>query len=250
MKTTKQLARELGILRERKLSKTSDDRNKEKKLFQEFDYLIVIDFESTCWERDKTKTQEIIEFPAVLLNTKTGQVESEFHYYVQPQEHPTLSAFCHELTGISQVQVEDGIPLSLCLRKFCQWIHGLWQERSIRLLGDRVTDSGDRAVSLAAIVTWSDWDLGVCLHYELRRKQIAKAPCFNQWIDLRAKYTKFYGRKPKGLNGALQDVGIEFEGRQHSGLDDSRNTAMLAWRMIRDGCVLSITKSLGSVRYT
>ena len=28
---------------------------------------------------------------------------------------------------------------------------------------------------------------------------------------------KFYGRKPKGLNGALQDVGIEFKGRQHSG---------------------------------
>ena len=35
----------------------------------------------------------------------------------------------------------------------------------------------------------SDWDLGVCLHYELRRKQIPKALCFNQWIDLRATYT-------------------------------------------------------------
>lgn len=44
-----------------------------------------------------------VEFPAVLLNTSTGDIESEFHTYVQPQEHPTLSEFCTELTGITQV---------------------------------------------------------------------------------------------------------------------------------------------------
>lgn len=31
------------------------------------------------------------------------------------------------------------------------------------------------------------------------------------------------------------------------GLDDSRNTAQLAARMMRDGCVMKITKSLGRV---
>ncbi|XP_071671235.1 ERI1 exoribonuclease 2 isoform X4 [Patagioenas fasciata] len=54
----------------------------------------------------------------------------------------------------------------------------------------------------------------------------------------------FYNRKPKGLSGALQDLGIAFAGREHSGLDDSRNTARLAWRLICDGCVLKVTKSL------
>lgn len=44
-----------------------------------------------------------VEFPAVLLNTSTGEIESEFHTYVQPQEHPVLSEFCTELTGITQV---------------------------------------------------------------------------------------------------------------------------------------------------
>ena len=39
----------------------------------------------------------------MLLNTQTGQVESEFQYYVQPCEHPVLSDFCNELTGITQV---------------------------------------------------------------------------------------------------------------------------------------------------
>ena len=47
--------------------------------------------------------QQLVEFPAVLLNTATGEVECEFQYYVQPSEHPRLSSFCTELTGISQV---------------------------------------------------------------------------------------------------------------------------------------------------
>lgn len=45
----------------------------------------------------------LVEFPAVLLSTATGEIESEFHAYVQPQEHPVLSEFCTELTGIKQV---------------------------------------------------------------------------------------------------------------------------------------------------
>lgn len=92
----------------------------------------MIDFESTCWKEKNAHSQEIskslfwitrlvslllsvtsipkqfslcaVEFPAVLLNTKTGEVESEFHTYVQPQEHPVLSDFCTELTGITQVE--------------------------------------------------------------------------------------------------------------------------------------------------
>uniref|UniRef100_A0A4W5R602 GRF-type domain-containing protein n=1 Tax=Hucho hucho TaxID=62062 RepID=A0A4W5R602_9TELE len=93
----------------------------------------------------------------------------------------------------------------------------------------------------------SDWDLGVCLLYECKRKQLHKPAVLNNWIDLRATYRLFYNRKPKGLNGALQDLGIQFSGREHSGLDDARNTAHLAWRMMRDGCLMKITRSLERV---
>lgn len=44
-----------------------------------------------------------VEFPAVLLNTSNGDIEDEFHYYVQPQENPVLSEFCKDFTGITQV---------------------------------------------------------------------------------------------------------------------------------------------------
>ncbi|XP_037670596.1 ERI1 exoribonuclease 2 isoform X6 [Choloepus didactylus] len=240
---TKRLARRLGLIRTKSIAPTSGnrERNKSKQLF---DYLIVIDFESTCWNDGKHHHgQEIIEFPAVLLNTSTGEIECEFHAYVQPQEHPVLSEFCIELTGIKQVQVDEGVPLKICLSQFCKWINKIQQQKKI-VFATGVSDHSTSEVKLCAFVTWSDWDLGVCLEYECKRKQLLKPVFLNSWIDLRATYKLFYRRKPKGLSGALQEVGIEFSGREHSGLDDSRNTANLAWKMIRDGCLMKITRSL------
>ncbi|EHB13210.1 Exonuclease domain-containing protein 1, partial [Heterocephalus glaber] len=240
------ICRQLGLIRRKSITPASENlgRSKSKQLY---DYLIVIDFESTCWNDGKHhNNQEIIEFPAVLLNTSTGEIESEFHAYVQPQEHPVLSEFCMELTGIKQAQIDEGVPLKICLSQFCKWIHKIQQEKKI-VFTPGVSDPSTSEVKLCAFVTWSDWDLGVCLEYECKRKQLLKPVFLNSWIDLRATYKLFYRRKPKGLSGALQEVGIEFSGREHSGLDDSRNTALLAWKMIRDGCLMKITRCLKQV---
>lgn len=90
-------------------------------LDQLFDYLIVLDFEATCWgspEEQQGHAQEIsqcclhdtastymviVELPAVLLNLATHEVEETFHSYVQPVHDQQLSKFCMSLTGISQV---------------------------------------------------------------------------------------------------------------------------------------------------
>ncbi|NWW84101.1 ERI2 exoribonuclease, partial [Rhynochetos jubatus] len=210
---------------------------------QRFRYLIVVDFEATCWRDAGRRGPEIIEFPAVLLNASTGEIESEFHTYVQPQEHPVLSEFCTELTGITQGQVDEGVPLNICLSQFLKWIQKIQNEKKIIFSSD-ISSNSTSDTKLCAFVTWTDWDLGVCLQYECKRKQLRKPDILNSWIDLKATYRAFYNRKPKGLSGALQDLGIAFAGREHSGLDDSRNTAHLAWRLICDGCVLKITKSL------
>ncbi|NWS11035.1 ERI2 exoribonuclease, partial [Pachyramphus minor] len=187
------------------------------------------------------------EFPAVLLNTSTGEIESEFHVYVQPQEHPILSEFCTKLTGITQNQVDEGVPLNICLSQFMKWIQKIQKEKKIIFSTDNQTNFPSEAKA-CTFVTWTDWDLGVCLQYECKRKQLRKPDILNSWIDLKAVYRAFYNRKPKGLNGALQDLGIAFVGREHSGLDDSRNTARLAWRLICDGCVLKLSKSLDKAR--
>ncbi|XP_052359629.1 ERI1 exoribonuclease 2-like isoform X1 [Oncorhynchus keta] len=238
--STKKLAKQLGFVRKR--SQSSTGQKKPLTSNQIFPYLIVIDFESTCWRERNSYGQEIIEFPAVLLNTSTGQVESEFHTYVQPQEHPVLSDFCTELTGITQQQVEAGVPLHICLSRFSRWLQTLEHQSGVVFPRDQRAPVAEQRP--CAFVTWSDWDLGVCLLYECKRKQLHKPAVLNSWIDLRATYRLFYNRKPKGLNGALQDLGIQFSGREHSGLDDARNTAHLAWKMMRDGSVMKITRSL------
>ncbi|XP_052359630.1 ERI1 exoribonuclease 2-like isoform X2 [Oncorhynchus keta] len=241
--STKKLAKQLGFVRKR--SQSSTGQKKPLTSNQIFPYLIVIDFESTCWRERNSYGQEIIEFPAVLLNTSTGQVESEFHTYVQPQEHPVLSDFCTELTGITQQQVEAGVPLHICLSRFSRWLQTLEHQSGVVFPRDQRAPVAEQRP--CAFVTWSDWDLGVCLLYECKRKQLHKPAVLNSWIDLRATYRLFYNRKPKGLNGALQDLGIQFSGREHSGLDDARNTAHLAWKMMRDGSVMKITRSLERV---
>ncbi|XP_027467957.2 ERI1 exoribonuclease 2 isoform X2 [Zalophus californianus] len=215
---TKKLARQLGLIRRKSVVPANGNLGRSKS----------------------------IEFPAVLLNTSTGEIESEFHAYVQPQEHPILSEFCMELTGIKQAQVDEGVPLRICLSQFCKWIQKIQQQKKI-IFAAGISDLPNSEVKLCAFVTWSDWDLGVCLEYECKRKQLLKPAFLNFWIDLRVTYKIFYRRKPKGLSGALQEVGIEFLGREHSGLDDSRNTALLAWKMIRDGCLMKITRSLNKV---
>jgi inhibitor of KinA sporulation pathway (predicted exonuclease) len=49
-----------------------------------FRFLIVVDFETTCFRegfqafREELDKREIIEFPAVLLNLETGNIEKGF----------------------------------------------------------------------------------------------------------------------------------------------------------------------------
>ncbi|XP_021708678.1 ERI1 exoribonuclease 2 isoform X2 [Aedes aegypti] len=211
---------------------------------QTFQYLIVIDFEATCWpaeDAQKWKKNEIIEFPAVLLNLSNGQIESEFRQFVMPIENPRLSDFCIQLTGIRQDQVENGVPLHTCLSLFDRWLKK-------NVLGDRGLILPKMAPSnptgTVAFATWTDWDLGSCLTKECTRKKINKAGYFDQWIDVRAIYKTFYQHNPKSFADALTTLGMRFEGRPHSGMDDSKNIARVVAKMRREGANFIITKDL------
>ena len=61
-----------------------------------FDYFVVLDFEATCDDGGtvpKSK-QEIIEFPAVLLDGKTLEPVDELQVYVKPVIVPKITKFC------------------------------------------------------------------------------------------------------------------------------------------------------------
>jgi len=251
MSETVALAKKMGIIRYRRLDGSSSSgaavsaRTSDTGIgTQRPSYVLVIDFESTCWE-EKTGVPppEIIEFPVVLLALDTGAVLAEFHHYCQPVENPRLSPFCRQLTGISQEQVDDGVPLATCLVLFRQWLEAVCREHGLVFMTSATCPQQQPGpdTRLVTCVTWSDWDLSLCLDNECKRKQIRKPDCFNSWIDIRAVYRSFYNRRPRGLNNALREVGLEFEGREHSGIADARNTARLVHCMHRAGCGLAIT---------
>lgn len=64
------------------------------------EYLLILDFEATCGGNGEG---EIIEFPTLLYDLRKNEVQTQFHEYVKPVRHPTLTKFCTELTGITQV---------------------------------------------------------------------------------------------------------------------------------------------------
>jgi len=214
--------------------------NRNKNTFhqnQELSYLFILDFESTCW-KDKSASfpPEIIEFPVVLLDLNSGEIVSEFQEYVMPTEHPRLTSFCTELTGITQETVDNGMPLKTCLLLFNKWIKKVLEDFKLSATPTENSKS-------FTCCTWSDWDLNLCLENECKRKQLKKPEELKTWIDIRAVYKEFYQRKPQGLNGALRDLGVEFQGRQHSGIEDARNTSKLVWKLVQDGCRLSHPQS-------
>ncbi|XP_073100571.1 uncharacterized protein [Elaeis guineensis] len=194
--------------------------------FQEFQYFVVIDFEATCDKEKNPYPQEIIEFPSVLVNSMTGQLEASFQTYVRPLYHQCLTDYCKELTGIQQIEVDRGVPLSEALL-----MHDKWLE-----------DKGIKQKNFA-VVTWGDWDCRVMLESECRFKSLRKPPYFNRWINLKVLFQEVFGMRCN-LGEAVQQAGLAFEGRPHCGLDDARNTARLLTHLMHRGVKFSITNSL------
>ena len=89
---------------------------------QKFDSFLILDFEATCEKDGKIQPQEIIEFPCLKMCPKTFEIQSIFHSYVKPVHHPRLTAFCTELTGITQDMVENERPFNDVWKEFDTWM--------------------------------------------------------------------------------------------------------------------------------
>ncbi|NXV59353.1 ERI1 exoribonuclease, partial [Molothrus ater] len=66
------------------------------------------------------------------------------------------------------------------------------------------------------------------------------------WINIRKSYGNFY-KVPRNLiklTITLENLGMSYDGRPHSGLDDSKNIARIAIRMLQDGCALRVNERI------
>ncbi|KAJ3106437.1 3'-5' exoribonuclease 1 [Phlyctochytrium bullatum] len=273
--------------------------------WQPYDFYLVFDVEATCQEDNRNFHQEIIEFPIILICGRTLTILDEFHRYVRPVLHPTLSPYCTNLTGITQSTVDAAPIFPEVLDEFEDWLseHDPYPFRN------------------SVFVTDGPWDIR---DFVPRQMQASKMPCppyfKKKYVNLRRMYETFYigrgarkfrrgmevpesvgevggsgsavvdgaapdttvedpGASPaapspasvaqppapvpmltsmngKGaakttlpgqlyargtkmnLAGMLAGLGMEFEGRPHSGIDDARNIARITVRMMEDGARL------------
>ncbi|CAH1783949.1 unnamed protein product [Owenia fusiformis] len=197
-----------------------------------YEYLLVIDFEATCMEDNPTDYKhEIIEFPIVLIHTETLEIIDEYHSYVRPEVHPQLTRFCSQLTGISQATVSRAPIFKDVLENV-----NTWMEKH-RL---------NKKETKFAIITDGPWDMSRFMYTQCQLSHLPIPKWARKWINLRKCYSNYYCVQRIKLASMLENLGMTFEGKPHSGIDDARNIAKIALRMLNDGCELRVNEMLFS----
>ncbi|XP_044135934.1 3'-5' exoribonuclease 1 isoform X2 [Bufo gargarizans] len=196
-----------------------------------YDYICVIDFEATCEEGNAPEyIHEIIEFPIVLINTRTMEIEDSFQRYVKPEIKLKLSEFCINLTGITQELVDKADPFHVVLQSAVDWMRQ-------KELGTKFK---------YAILTDGSWDMSKFLNMQCHISCIKYPRFAKKWINIRKSYGNFYKvpRNQTKLTMMLEKLGMLYDGRLHCGLDDSKNIARIAIRMLQDGCELRVNERM------
>jgi inhibitor of KinA sporulation pathway (predicted exonuclease) len=176
--------------------------------------LLIIDLEATCWkdslmpngQRQHFEAMEVIEIGCVLAS-RDGRVTDSRSFLVKPSCFPEISAFCSELTGITQSMLEDAPLFPEVASAIDRWI----------------TKSQDDLVW----VSWGNYDLHQLV---VEREKHGTGPAFlnGHHLNLRKIWRRTTGqRKRNSLFDALAHHNLTFEGQQHRGIDDARNIVRL-----------------------
>jgi len=194
---------------------------------QPFKHYLVLDFESTCQEGARIDPQEIIEFPCLLVRAEDLSLVDQFHEYVKPVGKPLLTKFCTDLTGITQGMIQDKDTFPDVLSRFVSWYksHGL-------------------DPSNATFVTCGQWDLVSMLLQQCIYSDVALPPMLDvstsgEFVNIKLTYQNTTGKYGKGLKDMQKHLGLQFEGRLHSGIDDCRNILSVMKSLVAMGAKLS-----------
>jgi len=195
--------------------------------------LCVVDFEATCMERNEEDfTHEIIEFPAVILSVSQRRILTEFHSFCRPVLNPVLSDFCVELTGISQEQVESAPTFAEVLPQFLTW------------LGDHEVKHGCKV----ALLSHGAWDFGKFLFVQCVLDKVDYPPQAKSWINIKKTFGNYFRSNKVSVEQMLSQFGLQFEGRLHCGLDDTKNIARVVVAMLEDGAKFRLNEQIKITR--
>lgn len=196
---------------------TSERTNKTRR-----DRYLILDLECACWEDEVPEgmRNDIISVGLVEIDTRQREIVREAEYFIRPR-NAVISEFCTSLTGITTEHLrKHGRP-------FPEVMRSLHKEFGV---GNKV---------------WMAWgDDRDVLRSDCRHHRI-EMPFSDDYVNLSAVLGFAFGRHKKfGLRRAMQAVGLEFEGRQHSALADARNTARL-WMTVARTMSASFSHALG-----
>ncbi|GAA4047985.1 3'-5' exonuclease [Nonomuraea soli] len=172
--------------------------------------LNVVDVEATCWDGPNPSgmPNEIIEIGLTVVDTEARERVGRHGILVRP-ERSTVSAFCTELTGLTQDEVDGGVTLAEACRILAR----------------------DHDAGLRPWASWGDYDR-LQFTRQCRAGQ-AEYP-FNQvHVNAKARFAEALGlaRRP-GMAQALEVAGLPLEGRHHRGEDDAWNIAALVVHLL------------------
>eukprot|EP01080_Neovahlkampfia_damariscottae_P010329 gene10329-2745_t len=190
---------------------------------QPFDYYLFLDFEANCQEGDSDFFREIIEFPIIMLNSKTLKIEKEYQQFVKPTVNRNITEFCTKLTGITQKKVDSAVTLQKALENVDDFL------KNNDLLSGKYS---------FIFVTDGPWDFRDFLAPECQKKKIPYPQYFDQWVNIRKLFGQFYKTKPMGIKKMVLKLNLDFIGIAHQGIDDSKNIANIGIQIIKDGGIL------------
>ncbi|MDX3382174.1 exonuclease domain-containing protein [Streptomyces niveiscabiei] len=179
--------------------------------------LNVIDLEATCWDGQPPpgSVNEIIEIGLTVVDLTARTRVSRHRILVRPTRS-RVSAFCTELTGLTQAEAARGVSFP----------------EACRVL---VEEYG------AGVRPWASW--GEYDRRQFARQSQADGVAYpfgysaeRTHTNAKAVFTEAYGLRGKpGMARALQLAGLPLEGRHHRGEDDAWNIAALVLDLVGRG---------------
>ncbi len=182
----------------------------------QFSKMMVVDLECTCFQDDDLdkpqgwkadKDQEITEIGASIVHLPTREILATESFLVQPDG--PMGEFCKELTTLTFDTVKDRPRLAGVLDELCAW-----------------AKANKFDIQSMPWGSWGDYDR-VQLFRECARKGL-KYPFGRAHYNIKGMYSMLTGQgKGFGMSRAIDQIGWDFEGTPHRGVDDARMTAKI-----------------------
>lgn len=169
-------------------------------------FALVVDLEACCWMGNPPEGQykEIIEIGIACVDYFTKEIIDSRSIIVKP-EFSEISAFCTELTTITPELIEK---------------EGVSFKKACKILVDEY--QSDKRMWFS----WGDYDR-TAFEKECALKKV-KYPFGKTHFNLKEWYAFKNGKKmAPSVSNALKELGLEFDGVPHRGIDDAINTAKI-----------------------